>query len=99
MRWKGYGRSLFWPDYMYDVGIFLRVNGIVHGKSQDRRSAGRDSNPGHLEYEAGVPPNRLRLSLILSVTHSFNLCRFGCHGIVDWTREKISRKLLRRIGS
>ena len=86
-------------DLMYYVGIFLRVNGIVHGKSQDSRSAGRDLNPEHHEYEAGVPTYRLRLSLILSVAHSFNLCRFGCHGIVDWTREKIASKLLRRIGS
>jgi len=60
MRWKGYGRIRFWADYMYYVGIFLRVNGIVHGKSQDSRSAGRVLNPGHLEYEAGVPTNRLR---------------------------------------
>jgi len=49
----------FWPDRTHYVGIFLGVNGIFHGTPHDRRSAGRDLNLGHLEYEAGVPTNRL----------------------------------------
>jgi len=44
--------------------------------------------------EAGVPTNRLRRSLILSVAHSVNLCVFGCYGIVDWTRERLPGKRL-----
>jgi hypothetical protein len=57
----------FWPNYTYYVGIVLGVNGKVHGTPQDSRSAGRDLNQGHLEYEAGMPTNRLRRSVILSV--------------------------------
>ena len=61
-------------------------------KSQDSRSAGRDLNPGHLEYESRVSANRLRRSLILSVAQIVKLCLCGCYGIVDWTSEKIARK-------
>jgi hypothetical protein len=55
MNWKGCGRKRSWLNLRYYPGICVEgLRKTMKNLSQDSRSPGRDLNPGHPEYEAGV---------------------------------------------
>jgi hypothetical protein len=51
MNWKRYGRKRSWPNLRYYSDIFLEG---IRKISEVSRPPGRDMNPGHFEYKAGV---------------------------------------------
>jgi hypothetical protein len=64
MNWKGCGRKRSCPDLRYYPVICLEgLRKTTKNLSQDRRSLGRDLNPGPPEYEAGVLTTRPRRSV------------------------------------
>jgi hypothetical protein len=66
---------------MYYIGIGMKgLRKTTKNLSQDSRSPGRDLNPGHPEYEAGLSTTRKRCSVL------------GCCGLLQKWKTKKSEK-------
>jgi hypothetical protein len=68
MNWKGFGRKRYEPNF---TALFRYSpegsEKTTRKRSQDRNPPGRNLNPGHPEYEAGVLATRPRHSVSFCV--------------------------------
>jgi hypothetical protein len=78
MNWKLFGSKRPWPNFKV---LSRHSSGKCeenHENPQDRRSLGRDLNPGSPECDAGVLTTRPQRSVLKVTTVRIQLCNF--HG-------------------